>query len=148
MRMAGRRVAFRLATAKLIGKDFAMVRKTVAILSVVVALAGGSAHAAPAAEGSYEAGLLRLSEVLGSLHFLRTLCGDKSDVWRLEMEKLLAAEKPTPERRAKLVATFNRGYRAFERGYTRCTASASEAMRRYRLEGEALSRDIAARYGN
>lgn len=146
--MAGRRIAFRHATAKLIGKDFAMVRKMVAVLSVVLGLAGASAQAAPAAEGPYETGLLRLSEVLGSLHFLRALCGDKGDIWRLEMEKLIAAEKPTPERHARLVATFNRGYRAFERSYTRCTASAEEAMRRYRQEGEALSRDIAARYGN
>ncbi len=125
-----------------------MARKTVAALSVVLGLAGASIQAAPAAEGPYESGLMRLSEVLGSLHFLRTLCGDKSDVWRMEMERLIAAEKPTPERRAKLVATFNRGYSAFARSYTRCTASASEAMRRYRQEGETLSRDIAARYGN
>jgi predicted secreted protein len=29
-----------------------------------------------------------------------------------------------------------------------CTASATEAIDRYMKEGEALSRDIAARYGN
>jgi predicted secreted protein len=29
-----------------------------------------------------------------------------------------------------------------------CTASATEAISRYMKEGEALSRDIATRYGN
>ncbi|MER8789611.1 TIGR02301 family protein [Mesorhizobium sp. M0983] len=112
-------------------------------VSVVVGL-----RPAIAAEAPFEPGLLRLAEVLGSLHFLRNLCGEKGDRWRAEMEKLIASENPNPERRAHFIASFNRGYRSFGGSYTQCTASATEAISRYMKEGETLSRDIASRYGN
>jgi uncharacterized protein (TIGR02301 family) len=101
-----------------------------------------------AAEGPFESGLMRLSEVLGSLHFLRNLCGEKGDKWRGEMEKLLTSESPDPERRARFIASFNRGYRSFAGSYTTCTPSATEAINRYMQEGERLSREIAVRFGN
>jgi uncharacterized protein (TIGR02301 family) len=103
---------------------------------------------ARAVEAPFEPGLLRLAEILGSLHFLRNLCGEKGDRWRTEMENLLETENPDPTRRALLVASFNRGYRSFGSTYTQCTPSATEAINRYMKEGENLSRDIASRYGN
>ena len=103
---------------------------------------------ARAAEAPFDPGLMRLAEILGSLHFLRNLCGEKGDQWRGEMQKLLDSENPDPARRARLVASFNRGYRSFGSTYTRCTPSATEAINRYMREGETLSRDIASRYGN
>lgn len=118
---------------------------TIAILAVFCA---GFATPARAIDAPFEAGLLRLSEVLGSLHFLRNLCGEKSDTWRGQMEKLLEAENPDPARRAQLTASFNRGYRSFEGTYSSCTASATEAINRYMKEGEALTRDIAIKFGN
>ena len=107
-----------------------------------------SARPAFAAEAPFEPGLMRLAEILGSLHFLRNLCGESGDQWRVEMEKLLQSENPDPERRARFIASFNRGYRSFGGTYTQCTASATEAISRYMKEGETLSRDIASRYGN
>jgi uncharacterized protein (TIGR02301 family) len=104
--------------------------------------------AAPAAQAPFEPGLVRLAEILGSLHFLRNLCGEHGDTWRGEMEKLLQSENPDPARRARLVAAFNRGYRSFDATYTHCTASATAAIARYMKEGEALTRDTASRYGN
>lgn len=101
-----------------------------------------------AVDAPFEGSLLRLSEVLGSLHFLRNLCGETSNQWRDEMQKMLDAEKPEPERREKFVASFNRGYRSFEGTYTKCTASATEAITRYMKEGETLTREVAGRYGN
>lgn len=117
---------------------------------IALTLAASTALAVPAraAEAPFEPGLLRLAEVLGSLHFLRNLCGEKGTQWRGEMEKLLQAENPSPERRSRFIASFNRGYRSFEGTYTACTASATEAIKRYMSEGETLSRDIASRYGN
>jgi uncharacterized protein (TIGR02301 family) len=103
---------------------------------------------ATAAEAPFEQPLLRLAEVLGSLHYLRNLCGEKGDTWRKEMVQLLAIENPGPERRARFIASFNRGYRSFDGVYMSCTPSANEAIGRYTREGEALSRDIATRYGN
>jgi uncharacterized protein (TIGR02301 family) len=103
---------------------------------------------APAAEAPFEPRLMRLAEVLGSLHYLRNLCGEHGNRWRAEMEKLLEVEKPDAARRAKFVASFNRGYRSFDEVYASCTPSAAEAISRYMKEGEALTREIAGRYGN
>jgi len=125
-----------------------MVRAFALLVLGLVLAVGGPARPAFAVEAPFEPGLMRLAEVLGSLHFLRNLCGEKSDQWRAEMEKLLTSENPTPERRARFIAAFNRGYRSFGSTYTQCTASASEAISRYMKEGETLSRDIASRYGN
>lgn len=116
-----------------------------AVLAAALALGALPAHAA---EAPFEPGLMRLAEILGSLHFLRRLCGEKGEEWRAEMERLLEAENPDPERRARFIAAFNRGYRSFGGTYTQCTASAAEAIARYMKEGEQLSRDIASRYGN
>lgn len=101
-----------------------------------------------AAEAPFESSLVRLAEILGSLHFLRNLCGEPGEQWRGEMDKLLQAENPDPARRAKFIASFNRGYRSFAGTYTSCTASATAAISRYMKEGEALTREVAARYGN
>ncbi len=117
-------------------------------IALGIAMGTGAVSSARAQEAPYEGKLLRLSEVLGSLHYLRNLCGEKGDRWRAEMEKLLESEKPDPERRARFIASFNRGYRSFNGTYTQCTASATEAIGRYMREGEQLSRDIASRYGN
>ena len=114
------------------------------LLVLPLALPGPAA----AVDAPYEAGLLRIAEVMGSLQFLRNLCGDKGNQWRSTMERLLAAENPEPERRARFIASFNRGYRSFEGTYTKCTASATEAISRYTIEGENLARDLAVRYGN
>lgn len=119
-------------------------------LLIAMTLAASTVFAAPAraVDAPFEPGLLRLAEVLGSLHFLRNLCGEKGTEWRGEMEKLLQAENPSHERRARFIASFNRGYRSFDGAYTACTPSATAAIARYMKEGEALSRDIASRYGN
>lgn len=125
-----------------------MMRASTYIMAMMLAASTVTAVPARAVEAPFEPGLLRLAEVLGSLHFLRNLCGEKGTQWRGEMEKLLLAENPSPERRARFIASFNRGYRSFDGTYTACTPSATEAIGRYMKEGEALSRDIASRYGN
>ncbi|MDH6229995.1 uncharacterized protein (TIGR02301 family) [Mesorhizobium soli] len=121
-----------------------------ALLFFAAFLATGSAATTPsrAVDAPFEGSLVRLSEILGSLHFLRNLCGETSNQWRDEMQKLLDSEKPDAARRAKLMASFNHGYRSFEGTYTKCTASASEAIVRYMKEGETLTREVTGRYGN
>ena len=122
------------------------MRKTPIFLAAFLAIS--SPAPSLAVDGPFEPGLMRLSEVLGSLHFLRNLCGEKGSVWREQMEALLAAEKPDPARRARFIASFNHGYRSFQTTYATCTPAATEAINRYVKEGEALSREIAGRYGN
>lgn len=101
-----------------------------------------------AAEAPYEPQLLRLAEILGSLHFLRNLCGETDDGWRRQMDALLQSENPEQARRARMVGRFNHGYAAFEQNYTVCTEAAIEAIRRYMSEGETLTRDVVGRFGN
>jgi uncharacterized protein (TIGR02301 family) len=124
-----------------------VVRSAFLAFCLAVPVTGG-AGGAQAAEAPFESRLMRLAEVLGSLHYLRNLCGEAGDQWRGQMEKLLEAEKPDAARRAKFIANFNRGYRSFDEIYVNCTPSATEAISRYMKEGEALSREIAGRYGN
>ncbi len=123
------------------------MRRHSALFAAVVALFGLSAPA-PAAEAPFQPRLLRLAEVLGSLHYLRNLCGEEGTQWRDQMQKLIEAETPDAELKARYVASFNRGYRSYEGTYVKCTASATEAIARFMKEGEELSRDIAVRYGN
>ena len=99
----------------------------------------------------YDNKLLRLSEILGSVHYLRTLCGaEEYNKWRNTMSAILAAEEPGPNRRPRLVAHFNRvnrGYRSFSGSYSTCTPSALLASERYMEEGASLSKQITQRYG-
>lgn len=95
----------------------------------------------------YEEKLLRLAEILGSLSFLRDLCGESDGAaWRHEMDALLVAENPGPERRKRLVARFNHGFETYNAIYRSCTPSAERAIRRYLSEGETLASDVRSRY--
>lgn len=96
----------------------------------------------------YEGKMLRLAEVLGSLHYLRNLCGETSDEWRERMDAMIAAEKPAESERVQMISSFNHGYRAFSENYGRCTPSALAAIDRYMKEGESLSNELISRYGN
>ena len=97
---------------------------------------------------AYDEQMMRLSEVLGSLHYLRELCGaNEGQLWREQMQRLIVAEEPTPERRAEMTNRFNRGFRAFRETYRECTDAALEANNRYLFEGTKLSSEIPTRYG-
>ena len=102
----------------------------------------------PAGPPPYEDQLLRLSEILGAVHYLRQLCGAKdSEVWREEMQRLLDAERPDAGRHARLVDRFNHGYNTFRSVYLSCTPAAAEATQRYLEEGSKIATNITARYG-
>lgn len=113
---------------------------------------GPGGPASPGADGPpppYEPQLLRLSEILGALAFLRDLCGaEDGDDWRAKMASLLDAEAKTGQRRQKLAGAFNRGFRGYETTYRTCTPNAHSAISRYLQEGGRLAHDIAYRYGN
>ena len=84
----------------------------------------------------YDDKLLRLSDILGSVHFLRELCGHSDgQLWRDRMNELMNAEGSSALRRAKLTRGFNNGYRSYSRSYTTCTPSAETATTRLITEG-------------
>jgi uncharacterized protein (TIGR02301 family) len=108
-----------------------------------------SAPPTPPGPVPYDRDLQRLSEILGSLHFLRGICGsNEGQKWRMEAQSLIDAEAPGGERHEQMIASFNRGYRAFEQSYRTCTPAADFAIRRYLEEGAKIAREITARYAN
>ena len=90
----------------------------------------------------YDAQLLRVSEILGSLHYLRNLCLEtQEDQWRANVEQLIESETNNEPKR-------NRGYRSFGSVYTTCTPVARIAAEQYRNEAATLVGEIVARFGN
>ena len=119
------------------------------ILLLVLGVTPAVAQPSAGGRAPYESDLQRLSEILGALHYLRDICGAREgQAWRNEMQALVDAEAPSGERRERLVASFNRGYRGFQQTYRTCTPAAAVAIRRYIEEGSKISRDLTARYAN
>ena len=97
----------------------------------------------------YTKQMLRLAEMLGSLHYLRNLCGaNEGQTWRDEMKELLIAEEPSAARKAQLTAHFNRGFRSYHEIYRECTPPAVIAANQYLKLGTKLAAEIPNRYGN
>jgi uncharacterized protein (TIGR02301 family) len=97
---------------------------------------------------AYEPDLLRMAEIVGSLAFLRQLCGGaEAAQWRKRMADLLEAEGTTQGRRERLAGAYNRGFRGYALTYRSCTSAAIEATTRLTQDGERLSRALAGRFG-
>jgi len=125
-----------------------MLRRVLIAASIVLAVSGGSARAEVAA-APFDGSLQRLAEILGALHYLRGICGSNEGLkWRNEMQALVDAETPGGERRTRMIAAFNRGYRGFQQSYRICTPAADLVIRRYLEEGSKIAREMTARYAN
>jgi uncharacterized protein (TIGR02301 family) len=97
----------------------------------------------------FDANLQRLAEIMGALQYLRGICGaNDGQKWRTEVQALIDAETPSGERKARMVAAFNRGYRGFQQSYRTCTPAADLVIRRYLEEGSKIAREVTARYAN
>ena len=125
-----------------------MPKHLAAIFLLISAMLTSPARAQDAA-APFDGDLQRLAEILGTLHYLRGICGNNEGLkWRQEMQALIDAETPSGDRRARMIAAFNRGYNGFQQTYRTCTPAASIAIRRYIVEGSKISRDLTARYAN
>jgi len=125
------------------------VKRLIVLTLTLLCLAVGPVRAADATSAPFDSDLQRLAEILGALHYLRAVCGaHEGQKWRDEMQQLIDAEAPGGERRAKIIASFNRGYQGFQQTYRSCTPAADLAIRRYLDEGARIARDITARYAN
>ncbi len=123
-----------------------MRRLTIVLL---LGLATATAPARAQAPAPFDGNLQRLAEIMGALHYLRGICGaNEGQKWRNEIQALIEAEAPAGDRRARMVASFNRGYRVFQQTYRNCTPAAELVIRRYLEEGSKIARDVTARYAN
>jgi uncharacterized protein (TIGR02301 family) len=121
--------------------------------------------AAPVEEGPpppYEPKLLRLSEIMGALSYLQSICTEspatkakvqaqdqkleQDQLWRGRMQDLMSAEAAGPGRREKLAGAYNRGLQGYEYSYRVCTPSAKLARQRFLDEGARLAHDITTQY--
>ena len=102
----------------------------------------------PEQPAPYDRDLMRLSEIVGSLAFLRGLCAaSDAGEWPGRMKALIEAEGVTPGRRDRIAGAYNRGYRSYATTYRVCTPAAHEASDRFVAEGERLSHALAGRFG-
>jgi uncharacterized protein (TIGR02301 family) len=125
-----------------------MSKRLLAVVILLFACIASPSRAEDAA-APFDGELQRLAEILGTLHYLRGICGtNEGGKWRNEMQALIDAETPAGDRRARMIAGFNRGYNGFQQTYRTCTPAALVAIRRYIDEGSKISRDLTARYAN
>jgi uncharacterized protein (TIGR02301 family) len=109
-------------------------------------LVGGTAWAQGASSDAkpYDDKLMRLSEILGAVHYLRELCGaNDGQRWRDSMKELMDTEGSSALRRARLTRSFNNGYRAYSRTYSACSPSAQTAIARFLAEGAEIAESLA-----
>jgi uncharacterized protein (TIGR02301 family) len=114
-------------------------RKCAIIGAAALGLLAACPSVAQEARG-YDDKLLRLSEILGAVHYLRELCGaDEGQLWRDRMRDLIDAEGSSALRRARLTRSFNKGYQGYSRTYRTCTSSAQTAINRFLGEATQLA---------
>ena len=95
----------------------------------------------------YEPQLLRLAELIGSLAYLRDLCGDGDGAtFRAKFAELVDAEGTTDPRKEALAGAFNRGFRDYELTYRACTPVARDIVSRFLDEAGRIAKDVANRY--
>lgn len=127
-------------------KQSRWLRAPVIVMAVATAaliVANATTAIAAADKKPYDDKLLRLSEILGAVHYLRELCGaDEGQYWRDRMHDLMEAEGSSALRRAKLTRAFNQGYRSYSRTYNTCSPSAQTAITRFLSEGSELSEGL------
>jgi len=120
-----------------------------AAITASIALTAAAPARAEVAAAPFDGSLQRLAEILGALHYLRNICGANEGLkWRNEMQSLVDAETPGGDRRSKMIASFNRGYRGYQQTYRSCTPAADLVIRRYLEEGSKIAREMTARYAN
>ena len=109
-------------------------------LALVLILVAALPAAALPDSKPYDDRLLRLSEILGAVHYLRELCGaDEGQQWRDRMSELLQAEGTSALRKARLTRSFNKGYQSYSRTYSTCSPSAQNAINRFLAEGATIA---------
>jgi len=123
------------------------IRSQLMLMGRVLLLAGALLMPLTAASAQdnrpYDDKLMRLSEILGAVHYLRELCGaDEGQLWRDRMRELIDSEGTTALRKARLTRSFNKGYQGYSRTYRTCTPSAETAVTRFLSEATQLADEL------
>jgi uncharacterized protein (TIGR02301 family) len=96
----------------------------------------------------YEKEILRLSQILGAMHYLNKICpANVNKNWRGSMGNIINNERASGKYRGKLTAYYNRGFKAYQITYKTCTDNAKHVINQYTNEGAELAKSIIIRYG-
>jgi uncharacterized protein (TIGR02301 family) len=110
------------------------------VLSVLFGTITAASAAPKGDQRAYDSQLMRLSEILGAVHYLRELCqGKDGQRWRDAVNQLIKTEGNTALRRATIARRFNLGYRGYRRTYRKCTPSAKNTITRFFKEAIEIS---------
>ncbi|MBI1262663.1 MAG: TIGR02301 family protein [Rhizobiales bacterium] len=116
--------------------------------SAMIVLMGGMlclALPGPAGAASYQAGLVRMAEILGSIHHLRSICTlNEGSMWRGKMIDMLGMIEGPKSQRDVLISHFNDYYFRAERRFPVCTSAAAIEANRLFREAESLARRLEA----
>ena len=113
------------------------------LLAACVLTAGAGYGFAQTGDKPYDDKLLRLSEILGAVHYLRELCGaNDGQTWRDRMRELVDSEGSSALRKARLSRSFNQGYQSYSRTYKVCTPTAQTAIARFMTEGAQIAEGL------
>ncbi len=114
-----------------------------AVLALACAMLPVAAQTPSQEQRPYDDKLLRLSEILGAVHFLRELCGGSDGMlWRDRMVELIDAEGSSALRRVRLTRAFNAGYQSYSRTYSTCTPTAQTAITKFMTEGAEIAETL------
>jgi uncharacterized protein (TIGR02301 family) len=85
-----------------------------------------------------------LAEILGQVHYMRSLCAEGEDmVWRDAMMELIRLEEPSQNERREMTRRFNQGYHAARDRFPECDVQARREMEKLAAEGARLSARLA-----
>jgi len=115
------------------------------VVVVMITMSGGmpATAANTGNQRSYDTKLMRLTEILGALHYLRELCdGKDGQRWRDAVNELIKTEGNTALRKATIARRFNLGYRGYRRTYRKCTPSARTTVDRFFKEAVEISENL------
>ena len=113
------------------------------VLSVMFCPVTAPSAAPRGDQRAYDPQLMRLSEILGAVHYLRELCqGKDGQRWRDAVNQLIKTEGNTALRRATIARRFNLGYRGYRRTYRKCTPSAKTTITRFFKEAIEISSSL------
>ncbi len=113
------------------------------VLMLGCAMASVPAHA-DNSQGGLMAGLVRLAEILGSVHHLREVCGaDEGALWRNKMIDMMNVASLDTETRQRMISHFNEAYYQAQRAFPECSASAAAKSNALFDEGHRLAARLA-----
>ncbi|MBV6658135.1 MAG: TIGR02301 family protein [Devosiaceae bacterium] len=126
------------------------------VLTALWLAAGFAAPALAQTQAEIDSALTRLSEILGALSHLETICEpaalrgglDGTTVEtgaarsREDMEALLASEELSTVRQSVLVDAYNRGFRAVANTHQRCTSASERLIGLHHQRGSTIVEDL------